>query len=65
MIVYLGERFSQKLKNVQFLIFMEQELTFGLDLSRLAILKKNLADYEQLLRVFFYVFIGKKKRKKL
>ena len=35
-------------------IFMEQELRFGLDLGRLAVLKKRVwADYEQLLRVFF------------
>ena len=38
---------------------MEQELRFGLDLGRLAVLKKRVwADYEQLLRV---VFSGAKK----
>ena len=37
--------------------FMEQELRFGLDLGRLAVLKKWVwATNEQLLRVFFYVF---------
>ena len=42
-------------------IFMEQKMTYGLVLGRLAILKKKLgADYEQLLRVFFHVFRGKK-----
>ena len=41
-------------------IFMEQELIFGLDLGRLAIPKKNCADYEQLLRPVFHVFMGKK-----
>ena len=41
---------------------MEQKMTYGLVLGRLAILKKKLgADYEQLLRVFFHVFRGKKK----
>ena len=41
---------------------MEQKMRFGLVLVHLAILKKKLgADYEQLLRVFFYVFRGKKK----
>ena len=43
-------------------IFMEQELRIGLDLGRLALLKKNgWADYEQLLRVFFSCFQGQKK----
>ena len=37
--------------------FMEQELRFGLDLSRLAVLKKGVwADYYQLLRVVFPCF---------
>ena len=37
---------------------MEQEMRFGLDLGRLALLKKNIwADYEQLFRL---VFMGKK-----
>ena len=40
---------------------MEQELRFGLDLGWLAILLG--ADYEQLLRAFFYVFGVKKKIK--
>ena len=40
---------------------MEQELRFGLDLGQLAVLKKRVwADYEQLLRVFFHVFRGKR-----
>jgi hypothetical protein len=35
-------------------IFMEQELRFGLNLDRLALLKKNIwAHYEQLLRTVF------------
>ena len=45
-------------------IFMEQELRFGLDLSRLAVLKKKVgADYEQLMRVVFSNFCGQKKIK--
>ena len=40
---------------------MEQELKFGLDLGRLAVLKKKVwADYEQLLRAFFFKFSGAK-----
>jgi hypothetical protein len=39
---------------------MEQELRFGLDLGRLALLKKNGADYEQHLRPVFSCFHGKK-----
>ena len=42
-------------------IFMEQKRRFGLVLGRLAILKKNWADYEQRLRLVFQVFRGKKK----
>ena len=43
---------------------MEQEFRFGLDLGQLAVLKKRVwADYEQLLRVFFHVFRGKKIKK--
>ena len=46
----------------QWEIFMEQELRFGLDLGRLAVLKKRVwADYEQLLRVVFSCFQGQKK----
>ena len=46
-------------------IFMEQELRFGLDLGRLALLKKNIwANYEQLLRPVFSSFRGKKKELK-
>ena len=42
-------------------IFMEQELRFVLDLGWLAVLKKRVwADYEQLLRVVFSCFQGKK-----
>ena len=42
--------------------FMEQELRFGLDLSRLAVLKKGVwADYYQLLRVVFPCFQEQKK----
>ena len=41
---------------------MEQELRFKLDLGRLAVLKKRVwADYEQLLRVVFFMFSGAKK----
>ena len=43
---------------------MEQELRFELDLGRLAYLnekKNNWADYEQLLRPVFQVFVGHKK----
>jgi hypothetical protein len=32
---------------------MEQKLRFGLDLGQFALLKKNWADYEQLLRAVF------------
>ena len=42
-------------------IFMEQKMRFGLVLGRLAILKKNCADYEQLFRQFLHVFRGKKR----
>ena len=47
-------------------IFMEQELRFGLDLERLALLKKKhiWADYEQLFRPVFLSFPGQKKIKK-
>ena len=42
-------------------IFMEQKLRFGLNLGRLAVLKKRvLANYEQLLRVVFSCFQGQK-----
>ena len=45
---------------------MEQELRFGLDLGRLALLKKNnWANYEQLLRPVFSSFRGPKKHKTL
>ena len=40
---------------------MEQKMIFGLILGRLAILKKNWADYEQLLRAVFSCFHGQKK----
>ena len=45
---------------------MEQELRFGLDLGRLALLKKKdiWADYEQLLRPVFFMGQRKKKKKK-
>ena len=40
---------------------MKQEMRIGLDLGRLAVLKKRVwADYEQLLRVFFSCFQGQK-----
>ena len=41
---------------------MKQELRFGLDLGRLAVLKRKRvwADYEQLLRVVFSCFQGQK-----
>ena len=41
---------------------MEQELRFGLDLGRLALLKKNIwADNEQLLWPVFQVLLERKK----
>ena len=40
---------------------MEQEMRFGLVLGRLAILKKNLADYKLLLRMVISYFHRKKK----
>ena len=42
---------------------MEQELIFGLDLVRLALLKKKYiwVDYEQLLKQVFSNFPGQKK----
>jgi hypothetical protein len=40
---------------------MEQKLRFGLVLGWLAILKNNLADYEELLRAIFSCFHGQKK----
>ena len=52
---------SHYIEVVQGDIFMEQKMTFGLVLGRLAILKKKLgANYEQLLRVFFSCFQGQK-----
>ena len=43
---------------------MDQELRFGLDLGRVALLKKNIsADYEQLLRPVFSSFRGQKNQK--
>ena len=51
---------SHYIEVAQGAIFMEQKLRFGLDLGRLAILKKNGADYEQLLRVFFIFSWAKK-----
>ena len=52
---------SHYIEVVQGDIFMEQKMTFGLVLGRLAILKKKLgANYEQLLRVFFSCFHGQK-----
>ena len=42
-------------------ILMKQELRFWLDLGRLVVLKKRVwANYEQLLKVFFSCFRGKK-----
>ena len=36
---------------------MEKELRFGLDMGRLAVLNKRVwSDYEQLLRVVFFLF---------
>ena len=40
---------------------MEQNMRFVLILGRLAVLKKNWADYEQLLRLVFSCFHGQKK----
>ena len=50
----------------RWMIFMEQELRFGLDLERLALLKKKhiWADYEQLLRPVFSSFRGQLKKNK-
>ena len=42
-------------------IFIEQKMRFGLVLGQLAILKKNWANYEQLLRPVFSCFHGQKK----
>ena len=43
---------------------MEQELRFRLDFGRLALLKKKFgADYEQLFRPVFQVFMDKKNQK--
>ena len=52
---------SHHIEVVQGDIFMVQKIRFGLVLGRLAILKKRRADYEQLLRVFFFMFSGAKK----
>jgi hypothetical protein len=43
-------------------IFMEQELRFGLDLGRLALLKKKMSNFSGR---FFHVFIVKKIFKKI
>jgi hypothetical protein len=42
-------------------IFIEQKMRFGQVLGRLAELKKNGADYGQLLKVGFFIFSGAKK----
>ena len=42
---------------------MKQKMRFGQVWGRLAILKKNWADYEQLLRAVFHVFRAKKNSK--
>ena len=44
---------------------MEQKLSFGLFLGRLAIVKKNWADYEHFLKAFFSCFHGQKKFKNI
>ena len=46
---------------------MEQELRFGLDLGRLALLKNNniWADYEQLLKLVFSKFSWAKEKKNI
>ena len=49
---------SRYIEVVQGDIFMEQKMRFGLVLGRLAILKKMVADYEQLLRAIFSCFQG-------
>jgi hypothetical protein len=43
---------------------MEEELRFGLDLNWLALLKKNWANYEQILKPVFSCFHGQKKLNK-
>ena len=48
---------SHRREVTRWLIFMEQELRFGLDLGLLAIVKKKVwANYEQLLRAGFSCF---------
>ena len=44
-------------------IFIEQKMRFGLVLGQLAILEKNRADYEQLLRAVFFMFSWAKEKK--
>ena len=41
--------------------FMEQKLRFGLVLGLVDSTEKNWADYEQLMRAFFHVFMCEKK----
>ena len=51
-------RQSHNIEVAQGAIFMEQNIRFGLILGRLAILKKKLgANYEQLLRAFFLIWM--------
>ena len=53
---------SHYIEVAQGVIFMEQYIRFGLILGQLAIWKKNGgADYEQLLRVVFFMFSVAKK----
>ena len=44
---------------------MEQKMRFGLVLGWLAILKRNLADYEKLWRLVFSCFQGQKNIEKI
>ena len=45
---------------------MEQKLKFGLVLVQLVVLKKIIGpDYKQLLRSFFFMFSGAKRKEKL
>ena len=54
---------SHYIEVAQGAILMEQNMIFGLILGWSAIMKNNEkrfgADYEQFLRVFFHVFMGK------
>ena len=55
--IFTGASQSHCIEVAQGDIFMEKKIRFGLVLGRLAVLKKNRADYEQRSRVFFHVFM--------